>query len=100
MAESAPEQPNDAEPPPRGALKLLGDPAFGPYITGQWLSNTGNWFHNVERAISVHGSAGGVLIQNNQIGRADQATHSEGLTTTPLPANRPGMTGFMMFWKG
>lgn len=54
MADPAPEQPNADEPPPRGALKLLRDPAFGPYITGQWLSNTGNWFHNVAAGIVVY----------------------------------------------
>ena len=43
----------DAGPAPRGAVALLGDRRFGPYVVGQWLSNTGNWFHNVAIGIVV-----------------------------------------------
>ena len=43
----------DTDPTPRGTIALLGDRRFGPYVTGQWLSNTGNWFHNVAIGIVV-----------------------------------------------
>lgn len=38
---------------PRSTPQLLGDPRFGPYVVGQWLGNTGNWFHNVAAGIAV-----------------------------------------------
>lgn len=40
-------------PDPRGPTGLLADRRFGPYVVSQWLSNTGNWFHNVAIGIVI-----------------------------------------------
>ncbi|CAN5710092.1 MFS transporter [soil metagenome] len=37
----------------RSGPALLRDRRFGPYVVGQWLTNTGNWFHNVAAGIVV-----------------------------------------------
>lgn len=42
-----------AEHSPRSAWRLFADRTFGPYLVGQALSNTGNWFHNVAAGIVV-----------------------------------------------
>ena len=47
-----------SEDRPRGAGQLLADRRFGPYVVGQWLSNTGNWFHNVAIGIVIFQATG------------------------------------------
>ena len=53
-----PESESESEDAPRGAGQLLADRRFGPYVVGQWLSNTGNWFHNVAIGIVVFQATG------------------------------------------
>ncbi|WP_370325653.1 MFS transporter [Euzebya sp.] len=59
-ADPAPADPSPApatDPAPaataRGSGALVRDRRFGSYVVGQWLSNTGNWFHNVAAGIVV-----------------------------------------------
>jgi MFS family permease len=51
MVSRVPAVPADAQP--RSTPALLRDARFGPYVVGQWLTNTGNWFHNVAAGIVV-----------------------------------------------
>src|SRR5690606_2152555 len=43
-----------AEPPPRGSLRLLIDPLYGPFWFGKVLSTIGMWVHNVAAAIVTY----------------------------------------------
>jgi len=40
-------------PDPRGMVRLLADPVFGPFFFGKLLSTTGIWIHNIMAAILV-----------------------------------------------
>jgi len=40
-------------PDPRGMLRLLADPVFGPFWFGKLVSTTGVWIHNIMAAILV-----------------------------------------------
>ena len=46
------------EPDPRGLGGLLADRTFGPYLAGNLLSNTGNWFQNVAAGLLVFAVTG------------------------------------------
>lgn len=41
------------EPSPRTVRQLASDRAFGPYLVGNFVSSTGNWFQNVAAAYVV-----------------------------------------------
>lgn len=41
------------EPSPRTVPQLASDRAFGPYLVGNFVSSTGNWFQNVAAAFVV-----------------------------------------------
>jgi MFS family permease len=47
---------------PRGSLKLLADPIFGPFFAGKLLSVSGIWIHNVVAAILAFQLTGSALV--------------------------------------
>lgn len=47
---------------PRSAPALLRDRTFGPWFTGNLLSNSGNWLYNVTAAVVVFNLTGSALL--------------------------------------
>lgn len=51
-----------ADAPPRGALKLLIDPAFGALFWGKLLTTFGMWTHSMVAAIVMYAATGSALM--------------------------------------
>lgn len=47
---------------PRGSLRLLADPTFGPFFVGKMLSTAGIWVHNIASAIVVYQLTGSATL--------------------------------------
>lgn len=60
---SAPEHPAESPPAqPRGSLRLLVDPVFGPFVAVRLLSTGGVWIHNIVAAILAFELSGSALV--------------------------------------
>src|SRR6201999_4397866 len=51
-----------APPQPRGAFRLLIDPAFGALFWGKLFAGTGVWIHGIVAAIVVFDATGSALM--------------------------------------
>ncbi len=61
-APSHPPRRADAHPRPRGALKLLVDPAFGGLFWGKMFSVVAVWIHSIVAAIAIYQATGSALM--------------------------------------
>ncbi len=48
--------------PPRGSLRLLVDPVFGPFFVGKLLSTAGIWIYNIVAAILAYELSGSAFV--------------------------------------
>ncbi len=47
---------------PRGSLRLVRDPVFGPYVAGRLLSSAGIWIHNIVAALLAFELTGSAFV--------------------------------------